>query len=824
VEIAIRNFEVRRLSRLGFALVLGLAAFACLLHAQSKSGVSGYVRDAQGGWVSGAELRLFRQDTDFSRTATSDSSGKYIFENVAAGPLVLEIQKNGFRSATMNVQVERDAPQALDIRLEVAGVNQTVVVTASGEAQTLDEVSKAFSNISHDEIIARNDYSISSLLTTVPGVLIRNEGGPGQYTAMSIRGLPSSAGSILVDGLRFRDAATTQADATSFLGGLNFVNADHIEVMRGSGSSLYGTNAVGGAVNIVSDQGGGDTHGQLQVEGGNLGLFRGRGSIAGGSFGDKLKYSLGLMHLNVSSGVDGQDANRSTGLQGFARYDFSSKFSLSGRFWGSDDFAMMNNSPTSSGIPFANIPSTTIVPAIPLSPAGVKTLLAGGNPDFGNATYVPDANDPDDRLSSRFENVALIFHGIDSPRFNWQGYYQLVHTSRTYENDPGGIGYQPLGHDFGNYVGTINTVGLRGTAQIAPWLSLTGGYEFEREAYFDHQDNNLPGLERVVERTHAWQNSNAEFFAAQFALLNRRLQISLSGRAQQFDLSSPDFQYSGTANPYTNISLSVPHALTGDASIAYLLPKSNTKLRAHVGNSYRAPALYERFGAGFYNNPDDGSVIFTPYGDPRLSPDRYNSFDGGIDQYLFGTRVRVSATGFYIRVAQLIGFNSNGAIGPATDPFGRSSGYINGAGGISRGAEVNVEARPTRTLTISAAYTYTNADTDQDVNVPGFFRVFDTPRHMVTLVATKEWTRRLMTTVTLFHYSNDFDPSVGYLQAYEFPGYTKTNLTASYRVWEGDKKSARIYGKVDNLFNQTYYVAGFLAPRATFVTGIAYAF
>ena len=57
--------------------------------------------------------------------------------------------------------------------------------------------------------------------------------------------------------MRFRDASTIQADATSFLATLNFVAADRVEVLRGSGSSLYGTNAVGGVVNIVTRPGGG---------------------------------------------------------------------------------------------------------------------------------------------------------------------------------------------------------------------------------------------------------------------------------------------------------------------------------------------------------------------------------------------------------------------------------------------------------------------------------------------------------------------------------------------------------------------------------------
>ena len=113
---------------------------------------------------------------------------------------------------------------------------------------------------------------------------------------------------------------------------------------------------------------------------------------------------------------------------------------------------------------------------------------------------------------------------------------------------------------------------------------------------------------------------------------------------QTFDLSVPDFQYAGAVpNPYAGVPINAPHALTGDASLAYLFPRTNTKLRGHVGNAYRAPGLYERFGAGFYNNPFvPGEVVFTPYGDPRLAPDRFNSVDGGIDQYLFHDRIRVS--------------------------------------------------------------------------------------------------------------------------------------------------------------------------------------
>src|SRR5207253_3042189 len=114
----------------------------------------------------------------------------------------------------------------------------------------------------------------------------------------------------------------------------------------------------------------------------------------------------------------------------------------------------------------------------------------------------------------------------------------------------------------------------------------------------------------------------------------------------------------------------------------YFLPGSGTKLRAHVGNGYRAPSIFERLGSSFF----DGN--FTPLGDPRMRPDRTVAFDTGLDQYLFAQKLRVSATWFYTNLQEVIAFDSSGLLKPATDPFGRSSGYVNTAGGIARGSEI----------------------------------------------------------------------------------------------------------------------------------------
>jgi vitamin B12 transporter len=806
--------------------LLPVALATASLFAQAGLKVDGVVKDSQGKSIAEADVRLFRQDTGTAIRTSTDAQGRFSFERVSAGHFLLQVDKDNFQSVTRIIDLPTLGFSA-EIVLQVAGVNDSVIVTAAGSPQKLDEISKAVSLVSQEELRNRDEYALSDTLRTVPGVLVTNGGGPGQNTNIRIRGLRTDAAAVLVDGLRFRDATTTQGDSSSFLSTFNIVDPDHIEILRGSASSLYGTNAVAGVVNVVTHEGGAPLHGDLLAEGGSLGMLRTRATLGGGALHDRLKFSAGFLHLNFMNGIDGHDANRSTGGQGFARYDLTPSISLTGRLWASDDFVQTNISPTTTGIPSTIFPATGIIFATPLSPANVAILNAGGKPDYTGVSFIPGRDDPDSRRASRFYTGAFIFRQSLSPRASWQASYQRVHTSRVFQNGPGGTGSQPAASNYSNYAGDIDTANIHVTGQLTGWMSLTGGYEFEREGYFDTQTNNLPAPRFFTERNRIHENSHSGFFASQINLLNRRLQFSFSGRAQNFQLATPSFVYSGIASPYTTTTLTAPaRALTGDVSAAYLLPASNTKLRAHFGNAYRAPSLYERFGGGFSSNPVTGETVFTAYGDPRLSPDRYNSFDAGVDQYLFNNLFRVSATWFYTRVLSITAFDSSVVIRPATDPYGRTSGYINGSGGISRGAELAMEARPLKTVSLSGSYTYVNENTDRDISVAGFWKILGVPANTASVLATKYWGRRLDTTFSLFrsgiYYSSFFAGTRS--RAFEFPGYTKGSLVVSYRVWEGERRSLRAYGKADNVFNQRYYQNGWLAARATLILGLGYGF
>ncbi|MCX6596813.1 MAG: TonB-dependent receptor plug domain-containing protein, partial [Acidobacteria bacterium] len=461
--------------------IVVLVSLTGLALGQSAASLRGLIRDPQGAPLKQAQVRLFAQNSGSAVSTVSQNDGSYAFERLPAGPYVIEVEVELFRTATASVTVTPGNAATYDVKLQLAGVNQSVLVTASGTPQQLDEIAKAASTISGEEIQNRNEYSLGEILRNTPGMLVTNSGGPGQLTTIRMRGLRADATSVLVDGLRLRDTTTISADSSSLFSALNFIATDRVEVVRGSGSSLYGTNAVGGVVNVVTQQGGGPLHGQLQTEGGNLGFYRTRGTLSGGALRDRLKYTAGLSHLNVIQGVDGNDPWRSTGGQGFLRYDFTPTMNLSARLWGTDDFVMTNVGPSTAGVPTANFPSTGIIPAQLLSPANVALLNSGGRPDYTGANLIPGRDDPDSRRSLGFLSSAFVFRHALTPRVNWQASYQRVHTDRIFENGPGGGGFQPVTSNWTLYRGDIDTAELRSTAQLTPWMSITGGYEYERE-------------------------------------------------------------------------------------------------------------------------------------------------------------------------------------------------------------------------------------------------------------------------------------------------------------------------------------------------------
>jgi iron complex outermembrane receptor protein len=778
--------------------------------------IVGRVEDRAGTVPSRAEIVARARHTAAEWHVTADAGGAFVLVLPGGGPWTIDARDGeGWRSSALIV--DATTAQPLTLRLDRPVHEEQIVVTADNRPQPFAETGKAVTSVGADEIAARAEYSIADVLRVVPGVQVRVDGGPGQLTTLRLRGLRPDASAVLVDGLRFRDVTALQGDVATLLSGLHVIALDRVEVLRGAASSIHGTNAVGGAINVITDGGGALPGGDLQVEAGSLGHARTRGTYGGSFAGGRLRVNGGASHLVVADGVDGNDRHTASGLQAHAAIALAAATVVSVRGFGSRDELALNTSPSAFDIPLAGLPASGPISARPLSGEALARYRRGEPFAAGDATLVPGVDDPDDERRLRFWTGAVrLSHQRD--RLGVEARYQRLHTARRFLTNPGGTGFQPLVGSESRYAGDADTADLLASVEIGRGWHAATGYEFERETYDGRQlaagSLDTPALDvgtTIAQDAHAWL-ARGGFRSP------RGLTLALSTRVQAFRLRTPSFRSVGVAPSYLDVPLEAPPtAVTGDLALTQALDGA-TRLRLHAGTAYRAPSLYERFGGGFGRDLT-GIVRFTPYGDPRLEPDRYRSIDAGVDRDWLGGRLRTRTSAFYTHVVQVTEFDFSGAIDPATDPYGRFLGYVNGSGGLARGVETEAHVRAGG-LSMRTAYTFTDARTDRDLGVPGYFRPFGVAQHAGALSATylhgpvelvADLVARSGMAAALF--------TAGGSRAYAFPARATIDLGGAWTFGTG-RRRIRVYAKVDNLLDRRDTELGWPLPGATVVAGL----
>jgi vitamin B12 transporter len=762
------------------AIVFALSVWVNVF-AQTSGGITGTVTDENGAKIAGVQVVL-TSSTGVHLNTSTDRNGTFAFNNLRSGSYFIEVKASGFSAFTSEeIRFTRGENKQLALALKVAAINANVVVTATGTAQREDEVSKVVSTIDSEQIEAKHELSLTETLRGTPGVRIQQQGSPGALTTVRLRGQRNFDTALLLDGLRVRDAGDINGSAVSLFADLVPVAIDRVEVLRGAGSSIYGTHAIGGVVNLIPAAGSSGFHIDAGFDGGSLATYHERLQASGG--GERLGFEVGVNRVDVRNGIDGDDAYGNTGFAGRLQFNPSPSINIAANLYGNVANARVNDSP------FPLEPAFATTERFPKAIAGV--------------TFQPDFNNPDQGRRHRGLVGSGRFSQIVSDTVSYSVAYQRVSSDRRNYNgpaiDPRFAAFVPF-EDF-EFVninnGDVDTVDGRANFQFSRSNLATAGFEFERESLFQSSQPSFSTFNNSTDRERTF----AVFGQDQLSFLDDHLRLSLGVRGQWYRIRSAD-------RPGFLQGREAESSVTGDGAIAYFIRASGTKLRAHLGNGFRAPSLFERFGEGTF-----GSAGVMRFGDPTLKAEQSISVDGGFDQRLANDRVLFGATYFYTRLQRVIAFT-----GFAVDPLdlGRFGGFVNRPGGLSRGVETYFNTSPLRGMDLRASYTFTNSD--RTVPGLGLQPEYVIPRHLIGLSLNQRY-RALLFNFDLnrtgSYISQVFENNFPFRMAeMTFSGYTKAGVFVSYERRQTERVTVVLFGGVENVFNQRYYENGFLAPRA----------
>ncbi len=189
-----------------------------------------------------------------------------------------------------------------------------VVVTATRIEQPIADIGTTITVVENPQIQEQKIDRVGDVLRQVPGVQVTQSGSPGSVTGVSIRGATSAQTLILVDGVEVNAGAT----GSFGIANLTTDNLDRVEILRGAGGSLYGSQAIGGVVNVLSQEGQGPPTASLVSAGGNRATSQQVATVSGAA--GNLGYSGAVSYFSTEGFRPVND--NSDNLSGSARLDY----------------------------------------------------------------------------------------------------------------------------------------------------------------------------------------------------------------------------------------------------------------------------------------------------------------------------------------------------------------------------------------------------------------------------------------------------------------------------------------------------------------------
>ncbi len=527
---------------LGTAALVVLCALAAGMPGRAAT-IEGKVLDPAGRPVAGARISLLGKFEPLERRQT-DSSGRYLFARLAPGTYRLVASSPGLTGSSKEIVINRDIQTEMaDLHLELAAVAQHVVVSATLGAALSSELGSSVSVVSRREIEDRGAENAYEVLRGLPGLAVNQTGRRGGVTGVYIRGGESDYNLVMIDGIPMNqfggafDFASLPADGV-----------ERIEVTRGPVSALYGSNAVTGAINVVTTEGDGPAHfSGLEEMGSNLT----RRFTAGGSGLTRgVSWAFDLSRLDTD-GVVANDHYRDQSAIVSLGYSRSPRRRIFFHFFG-------NANDAGAPGPYGSDPDHLF--------PGIDTVSRDKQNQFGYEWNYSE------QFTPRFRQVV-------TGSISTNDYYFISPYGDSYSN---------------NWRGVVNT---RSEIVLSNHDFLAAGFEYNREqirnTYIADANNNPFLLPRT----------SYAGFAENRWLPNRRLAVNAGVRFDDIrtHVLPPDAYGSRPLLPASTVTQVSPRV-----AVAYLAREATggtlglTRFHASFGTGLRAPSGYE---LAFTNNP-----------------------------------------------------------------------------------------------------------------------------------------------------------------------------------------------------------------------------
>jgi vitamin B12 transporter len=171
---------------------------------------------------------------------------------------------------------------------------ETIVVTATRLPTPEAQVASSISVVTADEIADRQLQTLPDLLKVVPGLNVVQTGGPGGQTSVFMRGTNANHTKVLVDGIDVSDPSSP--GGTFDFGQFLTQDIEKVEVLRGPQSGLYGSDAIGGVINIITKSGSGPAEFNAGAEAGSFDTFNQNAGVSGSA--EQFHYAANLQHYH----------------------------------------------------------------------------------------------------------------------------------------------------------------------------------------------------------------------------------------------------------------------------------------------------------------------------------------------------------------------------------------------------------------------------------------------------------------------------------------------------------------------------------------------